>query len=83
MPKLYEYFGMVFYFYATEHLPIHVHAKFGNYGTIFELIYEDGELADVKQRSSGSGPPLPVSMPAQEHPTLDEINLSAQADSTD
>ena len=49
MPKLYEYFGIVFYFYASEHLPIHVHAKFENCETIFELIYENGELADVKE----------------------------------
>lgn len=60
MPKLYEYFGIVFYFYASEHLPIHVHAKFENYETIFELIYENGELTDVNQRSSSSGPLLPA-----------------------
>ena len=61
MPKLYEYFGIVFYFYANEHLPIHVHAKFEKYETIFELIYENGELAEVKQRFFvGSGPPLPT-----------------------
>ena len=60
MPKLYEYFGIVFYFYASEHLPIHVHAKFEHYETIFELIYENGELTAVQQRSSGSGPPLPA-----------------------
>ena len=60
MPKLYEYFGIVFYFYANEHLSIHVHAKFENYETIFELIYENGELTDVQQRPSSSGPPLPA-----------------------
>ena len=60
MPKLYEYFGIVFYFYAHEHLPIHVHAKYENYETIFELIYENGELIDVQQRSSAGGPNLPV-----------------------
>jgi hypothetical protein len=60
MPKLYEYLGIVFYFYANEHLPIHVHAKYENCETIFELIYENGELVDVQQRPSGSGPPLPA-----------------------
>lgn len=60
MPKLYEYFGIVFYFYAHEHLPIHVHAKFENSETIFELIYENGELVEVQQRSSAGGPHLPV-----------------------
>lgn len=60
MPKLYEYLGIVFYFYAREHLPIHVHAKFEAYETIFELIYEAGNLIEIQQRSSGSGPPLPA-----------------------
>lgn len=53
MPKLYEYLGIVFYFYANEHLPIHVHAKYEKYETIFELIYENGELVRIEQRSSG------------------------------
>ena len=60
MPKLYEYLGIVFYFHAREHLPIHVHAKYEKYETISELIYENGELVDVQERASGSGPPLPV-----------------------
>ena len=25
MPKIYEYFGFVFFFYSNEHEPIHVH----------------------------------------------------------
>ena len=28
MPKLYEYFGLVVFFYANEHEPIHVHGEF-------------------------------------------------------
>jgi len=28
MPKLYEYFGLIFLFYSQEHEPIHVHGKF-------------------------------------------------------
>lgn len=27
MPKLYEYFGLIVFFYANEHLPIHVHGR--------------------------------------------------------
>ncbi len=60
MPKLYEYFGIIFYFYANEHLPIHVHAKYESSETIFELIYENSELIEVKQRLSVTGPPLPA-----------------------
>ena len=28
MPKLYEYFGLVVFFYANEHEPIHVHGEY-------------------------------------------------------
>jgi len=60
MPKLYEYLGIVFYFYAREHLPIHVYAKFEDYEIKSELIYEGGNLIEIQQRSSGSGLPLPA-----------------------
>lgn len=52
MPKLYEYAGIVFYFYAHEHLPIHVHASYGEYETIFELLFEQGVLTEVQTRKS-------------------------------
>ncbi len=30
MPTLFELFGMRFYFYSSEHLPIHVHIENGD-----------------------------------------------------
>ena len=27
MPKIFEYFGFIFYFFSNEHEPIHVHGK--------------------------------------------------------
>ncbi len=30
MPTLFELFGMRFYFYSLEHLPIHVHIENGD-----------------------------------------------------
>ena len=30
MPKIYEYLGLIFFFYANEHLPIHVHDRLQN-----------------------------------------------------
>ena len=29
MPKIFEYFGFIFYFYSNEHEPIHVHVIHG------------------------------------------------------
>ena len=44
MPKIYEYFGFIFYFYSNEHEPIHVHVKHGDEESIFELIMMNGSL---------------------------------------
>jgi len=49
MPKIFEYFGIVFYFYSNEHEPIHVHVTTGDCETIFELIMEDGELKEIRR----------------------------------
>src|ERR1700733_361170 len=47
MPKVYEYFGLIFFFYANEHLPIHVHVSFGDLESKIELEYENGILKGV------------------------------------
>ncbi len=31
MPKIFEYFGFIFYFFSNEHEPIHVHVLHGKY----------------------------------------------------
>ncbi len=40
MPKIYEYLGLIFFFYAKEHLPIHVYVSFAEYESKFEMKYE-------------------------------------------
>ncbi len=42
MPKIYEYFGFIFYFYSNEHEPIHVHVSLGDRESIFDLIMSNG-----------------------------------------
>jgi hypothetical protein len=44
MPKVYEYLGLVFFFYANEHLPIHVHVSLAEFESKIELTYENGTL---------------------------------------
>ncbi|MBR2492692.1 MAG: DUF4160 domain-containing protein [Paludibacteraceae bacterium] len=58
MPKIFEYFGFVFYFYSNEHEPIHVHVIHNQQETIFELILENGVLVQIKQRSRAGYPML-------------------------
>ncbi len=48
MPKIYEYFGLIFLFYSNDHLPVHVHVMQGECNSKFEFVYEDGELVDIK-----------------------------------
>ncbi len=52
MPKIFEYFGFVFFFYSNEHEPIHVHVMHDNCGMVFDLIIENGELAEIRQRAA-------------------------------
>ena len=50
MPKIFEYFGFVFFFYSNEHEPIHVHVLHGECESIFELIMMNGELVEIRIR---------------------------------
>ncbi len=58
MPKIFEYFGFIFYFYSNEHEPIHVHVQHGSSESIFELIMMGGKLIDIRTRDKGGVPPL-------------------------
>lgn len=47
MPKLYEYFGLVVFFYANEHEPIHVHGEFQGQRARAEIIMKNGKVARI------------------------------------
>ena len=44
MPKIFEYFGFIFFFYSNEHEPIHVHVIKGEEDIVLEILLENGEL---------------------------------------
>ena len=50
MPKIYEYFGFIFFFYSDEHEPIHVHVAKSGCESVFEIIMEDGKLKTIRCR---------------------------------
>jgi hypothetical protein len=58
MPKIFEYFGFVFYFFSNEHEPIHVHASIGDRETIFELILNNGQVVEIRKRDKRGSNPL-------------------------
>ena len=48
MPKLYEYLGIIIFFYANEHRPVHVHAKKGELENKVEFLISEGEIVEIK-----------------------------------
>ena len=74
MPKLYEYFGLVFLMFSNEHSPIHVHVRYGANESFLELIIVDGEVVEVIFRKLSNKRPLP---PAQQREA--EVFVKAMA----
>jgi hypothetical protein len=57
MPKIFEYLGILIYFYSNEHEPIHVHARKGDNESRAEFIIQKGEIVEIKiQRVKGISP---------------------------
>ena len=52
MPTIFEYFGFVFKFYSNEHEPIHVYVQKGGAEVIFEIIIDNAEIVEIRQRNS-------------------------------
>ena len=47
MPQLYEYFGLVVFFYANEHEPIHVHGRYQGCHARAEIMLKDGKVLRI------------------------------------
>jgi len=51
MPKIYEYFGLIFLIYVNEHEPIHVHVQKENRETVIEIIRNSvGKVSEIRKR---------------------------------
>ena len=75
MPEIYEYFGLVFYFYSNEHDPVHVHVKKGDKETIFDLIIFNDVLTEIKTRKRRGKEMLSAN---DEKKTIDFITFYAE-----
>ncbi len=60
MPKLYEYFGLIFLFYSHEHEPIHVHGKYQEKENKAEIIFENGKFKEILIKEVPEKEPLDV-----------------------
>ncbi len=60
MPKLYEYLGIVIFFYSNEHEPVHVHGRFGEFESKIEFQIKNGVVESLKQQKVQGKRPLPA-----------------------
>jgi hypothetical protein len=60
MPKLYEYFGLIFLFYSQEHQPIHIHGKYQDKESKAEIIFENGKFKEIVIKDVPGKEPLDV-----------------------
>ena|SRR3972149_2799561 len=58
MPKIFEYLGILIFFYSNEHEPIHVHAKKGEFESKAEFYIVNGEISEIKIRNIKGSKPL-------------------------
>lgn len=48
MPKIYEYLGILLFFYSNEHEPVHVHGKYNEYEIKAEFLIIDGRIEEIR-----------------------------------
>lgn len=58
MPKIFEYFGIVIFFYSNEHEPIHVHASYGTLESKAEFYIINGIISEIKIKLVSGKRPL-------------------------
>ncbi len=58
MPKIYEYLGIIIFFYSNEHEPVHVHGKYNEYEITAEFLIENGTIIEVRIRPEKGRKPL-------------------------
>jgi hypothetical protein len=47
MPKIFEYLGIIIFFYSNEHEPIHVHGKYNEFESKAEFYIVDGKVTEI------------------------------------
>ena len=48
MPKIFEYLGIIIFFYSNEHEPIHVHASHDSSESKAEFYIIDGKISEIR-----------------------------------
>lgn len=48
MPGIFEYLGILIFFYSNEHEPIHVHGKYDGFESKAEFLIVNGKITEIK-----------------------------------
>ena len=48
MPKIYEYLGILIFFYSNEHEPVHVHGKYNEFEISAEFLIISGKIEEIR-----------------------------------
>ena len=48
MPKIFEYLGIILFFYSNEHELIHVHGTYGSFENKAEFYIVDGKISEIR-----------------------------------
>lgn len=58
MPKIFEYLGIIIFFYSNEHEPIHVHARKGEFESKASFFIVNGVISEIKITNIKESKPL-------------------------
>jgi len=58
MPKIFEYLGILIFFYSNEHEPIHVHGKYDSSESKAEFYIVEGKIVEIRIKSIKGLKPL-------------------------
>lgn len=58
MPKIFEYLGILIFFYSNEHELIHVHAKKGEFESKAEFYIVEGAIKEITIKNIPGSKPL-------------------------
>src|ERR1700744_2633209 len=58
MPKIFEYLGIIVFFYSNEHEPIHVHAAYNDCESKAEFYIINGKISEIKLKLVKGRKPL-------------------------
>ena len=58
MPSIFEYLGILIFFYSNEHEPIHVHGKIAGFESKAEFYIVNGKIIEIKIKAVRGYKPL-------------------------